>query len=686
MKFDLQKSWPALLGALFSAGLGWLLLNYPVGRQLVYLSYDLPFGLRHKLTPPPTPHEVAIVFLDDESTEKLGQPKARTWDRLPHARLLERLIADGARSVTYDIFFADASPPEKKEQDDRFAEAMKRSGRVILGVNPTRVGYDATGAEARGTALITPYERFAEQAANLGSVEQSPAEDLVIRWAVPYTKKDIVPPLAWATAETVGIPAATNDTVRFSERWLNYYGPPRTIPNYSFYRVISTNRDDQPPPPGFFKNKSVFVGGAFQTYLASDRKDEFPTPFWTLRIRDNYDRFMSGVEVHATAFLNLVRGEWLTRTSSRSENWLVLLSGVVFGFGMKRARPLAATLAAAGGMAVFAIVGYWMHTRLRIWYPWAIIVFGIIPVAWGWGVFHNAFSLLVQKRVLEQSLSRYLSPKLVKIFANKPEFLQTGAEKQVLTILFSDIANFTGLSEGMDSDQLARLVNSYFDRAVPSCIFKTDGTVIKFIGDAIFAIWNAPETQSDHQLRACRAALLLRDQLSDFALDGSSVRLRTRIGLHTGVANVGNFGSAEKFGYDAIGENINLASRMEGLNKHLGTDVLVTGETHGAVSGQLITRRLGAFRLKGFEKAVEVFELVSELDRAEDSRNWRESFAGGLEHFERSAFDEADTAFRRTLELKPGDGPSQFYRDRISEMKSQPPGAAWTAVIELKEK
>jgi len=162
--------------------------------------------------------------------------------------------------------------------------------------------------------------------------------------------------------------------------------------------------------------------------------------------------------------------------------------------------------------------------------------------------------------------------------------------------------------------------------------------------------------------------------------------LRTRIGLHTGVANVGNFGSAERFGYDAIGENINLASRMEGLNKYLGTDVLITGDTYRAITGELITRRLGLFRLKGFEKAVEVFELVSELDKAAATDPWRETFAKGLECFERKSFEQAEGAFRHTLELKPNDGPASFYLERIAELRTHPPTGEWSGVIELKEK
>jgi adenylate cyclase len=359
---------------------------------------------------------------------------------------------------------------------------------------------------------------------------------------------------------------------------------------------------------------------------------------------------------------------------------------VLCGFSFIKLRPSLVTPLALLSVFAVAIAGYQCANRLLIWFPWAILSLIVVPIAWGWSVLYNSIVLYIQQRLLRETLSRILPPKLVKIFANRPEFLKTGAEKQLVTILFSDIANFTSLSEGMDSDELAKLVNSYFDRAVPSCIFQTDGAVMKFIGDSIFAIWNATEPQPDHQLRACRAALLLRDQMVGFTIGNSTESLRTRIGLHTGVANVGNFGSTERFGYDAIGENVNLASRMEGLNKYLGTDVLITGDTCREVAGQLVTRRLGLFRLKGFEKAVEVHELISELDKAAESQAWRGLFAKGLECFERKSFEQAEANLRRTLEAKPADGPSKFYLERIAELREQTGAGEWTGIIELKEK
>src|SRR5208283_2675183 len=238
----------------------------------------------------------------------------------------------------------------------------------------------------------------------------------------------------------------------------------------------------------------------------------------------------------------------------------------------------------------------------------------------------------------------YLSPKLVKQFARDPTLLKPGAKKQLLTILFSDIASFTTISEGMDSDHLALAMNAYFQTAVQNCIFSTDGTVVKYIGDAIFAFWNAPELQGDHSYRACEAALRFRDQPPQY-MNGKE--LITRIGLHTGVANVGNFGSMTPVDYTALGENINLASRMEGLNKYLGTRVLITAETQQVAGPQIITRYLGLFRLKGFERAVGVHELSGRVEQEAESRELRERFAAAMAVLAKKDFAAAEAAFHR---------------------------------------
>jgi adenylate cyclase len=314
---------------------------------------------------------------------------------------------------------------------------------------------------------------------------------------------------------------------------------------------------------------------------------------------------------------------------------------------------------------------------------WLIIVGVQIPVALLSSVVYNSVQLYVQNRLFEESLRMYLSPKLVKKFSSEKDILKPGAKKQMLTILFSDIAGFTSISEGMDSDELAALMNKYFESAVSDCIHVTDGTIVKYIGDAIFAFWNAPDSQLDHAMRGCEAALKFRDQPKQYI---KKQALITRIGLHTGVANVGNFGSTARVDYTAIGENINLAARMEGLNKYTGTEVLITADTQAGINGRLVTRFLGDFKLKGFEKSVGVYELVGPMEVAAAERPLHEAFAAALKIFAQKDFPAAEAAFQHALEIHPEDGPSKFYLKFITEIHDHPLPDNWKGEVELKEK
>jgi adenylate cyclase len=261
--------------------------------------------------------------------------------------------------------------------------------------------------------------------------------------------------------------------------------------------------------------------------------------------------------------------------------------------------------------------------------------------------------------------------------------LKPGAKTQQLTILFSDIANFTSITENMPPDDFARMMNAYFQVSVDQCIHHTEGTIVKYIGDAIFAFWNAPDPQEDHQYRAAEAALRFREQ-DHHEFNGKKVM--TRIGLHTGDANVGNFGSTIRVDYTAFGENINLTSRMEGLNKYLGTRVLMTGDTHAGLGDRFVTRYVGLFRLKGFEKAVQVYELVDRPADAERTRELRERFEAARTLFVKKEFPAAEAAFRRVLELIPSDGPSKFYLEHIEEIRSEELPPDWKGDITLKDK
>jgi adenylate cyclase len=317
-----------------------------------------------------------------------------------------------------------------------------------------------------------------------------------------------------------------------------------------------------------------------------------------------------------------------------------------------------------------------------MWFPWLIVVVQI-SAALLWSVVFNSIQLYVQKRVYEHTLGIYLSPKLVKKFSGDATLLQPGAEEKTITMLFSDIADFTSLSRNVESDTLAKFMNQYFHTAVSRCIHPTDGTVVKYIGDGIFAFWNAPDAQPDHALQACEAALLFREQ-GPHRLNGEP--LRTRIGLHTGIARVGNFGSPERVDYTALGESVNLASRLEGLNKHLGTECLLSEDTNKAIGDRLVTRALGAFQLKGFDTPVEVFELLGRAGQLEPTRRLREAFAQALNNYRERNLEFAGAGFRRVLDLNPGDGPSKFYLSRLEELQRQPLPDNWSTNTIFREK
>ena len=671
-----RRAWDSfgggIIGALSATIIGIILLNpnLKFGLGLIHLSYDLPYAIRPYIQP----QEAAIVYLDEDSHKILNQPYDAPWNRSLHAQLINRLTAEGAKAVVFDIVFSD--PGSNPQTDQELANAIRTNGKVVLAADYVPTGYGRAGVDAY--QIVPPYDPFLDAAAAIGSDEMNPDDDLVMRQQILMLPDDQIATMSWAAAKVVGAAVTKDDKNRLVPRWLNYYGPATTIPNVSFYQAILTNSPDY-VPTGYFSNKVVFVGAHLFTKFSGERKDEYPTPYsrW-----DKEHPFTPGVEIQATAFLNLMRGDWLNRLPKNAELAILLICGALFGFGLARFRPFPAT-----GLAIFLAVlvcvsAYLSFVHLRIWFPWLLLEVQIF-IALAWSVVYNSIQLYVQNKLFEQSLQMYLSPKLVKKFAANRDLLKPGAKNETLTILFTDIASFTSISEGMEPDDLAHHMNLYFETAVAQCIHHTDGTIVKYIGDAIFSFWNAPDPQDDHQLRACQAALQFRNLPPQF-MNGQ--QLITRIGLHTGVASVGNFGSTARVDYTALGENINLAARMEGLNKYLGTIVLLTSETHAGIEDKFTTRFLGNFQLKGFEKSIGVFELVGAPEKAAEVGPLLTAFAAALKLFQEKKLAGAEIAFQKVLEINPADGPSKFYLKHLADLKEHPLPEDWSGEVELKEK
>lgn len=676
MAFIKRIRWSAWLLALAVAALGWFLHGFAFGSGIVNLSYDLLHILRQRTIPA---NEAVIVYLDEKSHLDLNQPLNAPWDRTLHAQMIDRLTAAGAKAIIMDIIFSDANP-DKTTADQKLAEAIRRSRRVILAA-------DHVPISPSEKQFVPPIELFATNAVDYGSAEMWLSRDLIVRAHAPNEQ---LHSMSWAAAKFLSAPVTrTVEAETFQpsidvltpKAWVHYYGPPNWLPSVRYSEAFAPNV----MPDNVFRDKVVFIGAKVITKLQNERNDAYRNPFSFWMTEKGDSPLIFGVEIQATMFLNILRSDWLRRLPLGTESLIIIVMGLLAGYGLMRLRPGFAILAAALTLLVVLVGSRELFIRKLMWLPW-LILFVQVGFALLCSVALNSIRLYVENKLFVQSLEMYLSPKLVKKFAGNKDrnLLKPGAEKQKLTILFSDIENFTSLSEGMDSDELAKMMNEYFQGAVAQCIHATDGTVVKYIGDAIFAFWNAPEPQSDHAVRACEAALRFREQ-NNREFHGR--KLITRIGLHTGVANVGNFGSETRVDYTAIGEAINLASRMEGLNKFLGTSVLITGETKKELGDHFITRYLGKFQLKGFERTVEVHELLGRRGAAGiETAQPAEEFDTALRLFQQRDLGAAENAFQRVLEAQPDDGATKFYSRHIAEVRNQGVPENWNGEVELKEK
>jgi adenylate cyclase len=275
---------------------------------------------------------------------------------------------------------------------------------------------------------------------------------------------------------------------------------------------------------------------------------------------------------------------------------------------------------------------------------------------------------------------------MIRKISEGSESLSLGGEEVVGTALFTDIKGFTSISETMSATETAGMLNQYFSR-ITQAIFDTGGTLIKFIGDAVFAIWGAPVPMDDHAVHACRTAVAMA-RLQRGSNDDEASRLVTRIGVHTGSMLVGNLGSSQRFDYTAIGDTINLAARLESLNKATGTLALASGEAFSQTDGQILARPLGRVRVVGRAEPVALYELLGlRGDETTPDAAMIARFEHAVARFSRRDFDAAEEEFEAIRRDSGGrDGPSEFYLQAIAEFRAAPPPDDWDGVISMTKK
>mgnify|MGYP002620848027 CR=1 FL=1 len=687
------------------------------------LTYSLPGGfaleedvalkfLFHQRPDSTPPGEVVLVSIDKSASDQLDLPNdPDQWPRDLHARLIDKLSAAGARLIVFDIFFHQARPGG---QDRRLAEAMGAAGNVLIFSRLQReVQPLAAGTGYNLERLVTPLEAFHQAAAatapfvlpkvpvrvsqfwsfhpSAGGLPSLPAVALehyaahqhgaLINTLVqldPHAATTLQASLADA-APSIRVarvreflrhhPALAKRALASLDRrgqdpstrallalylgperhYLNFYGPPRTIPTTAYHQVLGASAQALAP----FRGKVVFVGFAEQRQ--PEQKDSFYTVFSQASGLD-----LSGVEIAATAFANL-----LARETLRLPGPLAYIA-LIFGYGL-----LLAGLAALPGTrlfvalsllaaALYTLLCLTLFTHWALWLPLFVPVLVQTPAALFIGLLWRHRNLKQERRRIRRAFGYYLPDHVIDDLARDTQPPGKHSERMFGVCLASDAAQYTRLAESMSPEQLSVYMNDYYQRLFRP-VRAHGGVISDVVGDAMLAIWSARQPQSELRDQACRAALetLRADQAPT-----PGPELHTRIGLHAGDILLGHVGALDHYEYRALGDIVNTATRIEGLNKALGTRLLASDAVLSGLEG-FISRELGTFRLVGKQQALVIHELLALRDEGDTiMARLCETFALGLGHYQRRDCAAAIRQFQAALAIRPEDGPSRYYLTR----------------------
>ena len=454
-----------------------------------------------------------------------------------------------------------------------------------------------------------------------------------------------------------------------SRMMVNYNGPVRTYPYISF-----ADAAEKKFAPGTFKDKLVLVGAS-----ATGIGDLRATPFGAIDF--------PGVEIHANLIDNILNQKFLMRGGPQvlTDLAFIFLFGIPLGMWLALVQPRwmafgLLLLIPFGGIVYWAFLhGWWLNFIVPS-------LFTLVPNV-GLVALYRVLIEEQEKRKVRGAFQQYVSPEVIRRVLSDPELVQP--RKSEITVLFSDVRGFTTISEKLDAQELARLLNGYLTE-MTRIIFRHQGTLDKYIGDAVMAIWGAPFTEPKHGERCCEAALSMLSRLSELQQGWVSEGLPAMeigIGINTGIASVGNMGSSLRYGYTAMGDAVNLASRLEGLNKEYGTSILISESTRADVTNdQIIIREIDFIRVKGKNQPVTIFEILSRQAAANDGKALVEIFGQGREAYKTRNWRAAKAAFEEVLRRWPDDGPSRVFRGRCDEYLAEEPDTDWDGVHVMKYK
>jgi adenylate cyclase len=717
-----------------------LLLWRPTFTEFMELKlYDLKFRVRGAI---PASQQVVILGIDDDSLKTVGR---WPWSREDISRLLARVKEAGPKVIAVDIIFAEKEETaavrtitslhqqithqgldnkgiltllererQRADVDRVLTETIREKPPTILGFFFRKVGGTRGGVAkaelmaptfvrastynvvrlldtepsrvpligAAGVELNLPEINLA--AAGAGYFNMLPDADGTVRWfpmTILYGPDFFAPMSLVALSHYLGNPM-TSITLsrvgveeirlgrqqipvdRHGRMLINYLGPPGMVPTYSASALMEGRL-----PKEALKDKIVLLGAT-----AVGIYDLRVTPF---------SGVTPGVEVQATVLDNLLRSQFIRVPKFGLPLMILTLLGLGVLLGLVLPKLSAAwafvfTLLLIEG---YTLGNYFSFSRLGIqlelFYPLAEVV-GVYL-----GITMHRFLAEERERLrIRKAFESYVAPAVVQEMLKHPEALRLGGERRVISLLFTDIRGFTTMSENLDPEALVKLLHDFLN-PMSNIIINQGGTIDKYMGDAIMALFGAPLEQPDHASQACRAALQMEGTLAELNRQWTTEGrppLKIGVGVNTGPVAVGNMGSDRLFDYTAIGDNVNLASRLEGLNKFYGTNILISEATAGALKNGFILRDVDRVRVKGKAQAAGIFEVVGEGEPEPELARFLAAYHQGLALYRQQRWAESAAQFQAALELRPDDAPTKRYLGLIQKYEEAPPEPDWDAV------
>lgn len=602
--------------------------------------------------------DIVIVAIDDNSFRELGM---LPWPRNYYASVIENLNQSAVIGI--DVIFDLAT---NAENDSALAEAFKTNN-IVLAMEFTDFSYN--NGELYGGTLIKPNATLGTPGVDFetGFVNLYQDSDGVIR-SFPTSILGIEDHNHFSKV-IVGEYTGVIPEMEESRMLINFFTKPGGYEYISFSDVYNKRTN-----PSYFYGKIVLIG-----VTSPVEHDDYTVPI------SNND--MPGVEINANIVQSILTRDYIYYQDDISTTIVIfifaLLTGILlYAFKMHIATVFVGVISTA---FIFFSIIYTFNSGIivNILYPLLSITGVYIPII-------VLYYLTEEKnrKWITSIFGKYVSPLVIDNLLKNPDKLKLGGETRNLTIFFSDIRGFTQISERIDPKELVHLLNEYLTE-MTSIIIMNQGLVDKYMGDAIMAFWGAPLEQIKHAEMACSSSLEMLDKLRELQKKWESEGIPSfdiGMGINTGIAIVGNMGSLNRFDYTAIGDNVNLASRMEGLNKYYGTNIIITENTQNIVKDKFETRKLDVVRVKGKKKQICIYELLSRKDKlSKKQREFVGIYEEGLEFYFNTQWEQAIKSFRAAIDII-DDNAARLFINRCQKFLKKQPPKNWDGVWEMEIK